>query len=141
MLTTLLKRAHYDCLGFATARNALAFMSEHEVDLIIADVFMPEMDGFELLRVIHRGFPMMPVITLSGGGSRLSGDFFLDCTERLGAVAALKKPLDVFTLMTLLDRWAPLSDEFDAKNEKTSAARAAIGDVPSDDSTQEKEDA
>jgi len=141
MLTTLLKRSHYDCLGFASARAALAFMGEHDVDLVIADVFMPEMDGFELLRIIHRGFPIMPVVMLSGGGSRLAGDFFLDCTQRLGAVATLKKPLDIYTLMTVLDRWAPLSDRFERKNEEPSTADDAIGNHPSNELDPEKQDA
>ena len=41
----------------ATAQNgkeALAYLKEHQVDLIIADIRMPEMTGLELLETIRR---------------------------------------------------------------------------------------
>jgi CheY-like chemotaxis protein len=94
-MTTLLRRHGYTCVGFAAARDALGYIDAHRVDLVIADVFMPDMDGFELLRVLQRRSVPIPVLTLSGGDRRGRGDFFLKCTRLLGAVAALKKPFEV----------------------------------------------
>lgn len=107
-MTTLLRRHGYDSVGFASARAALEHIETHKVDLVIADVFMPDMDGFELLRILQRRALPIPVVTLSGGDRRGLGDFFLTCTRRLGAVAALKKPIDIERLLGVLDCWVPL---------------------------------
>jgi len=107
-MTALLRRHGYDGIGFTSARDALEHINTHKVDLVIADVFMPDMDGFELLRFIQRRSVPIPVVTLSGGDRRGGGDFFLKCTRRLGAVAALRKPLDVEALLVVLDCWVPI---------------------------------
>jgi CheY-like chemotaxis protein len=118
-MTTLLRRLRYSVVAFPSARDALVYINASEVDLVIADVFMPDMDGFELLRIILRRARPLPVVTLSGGDRRGGGDFFLRCTQRLGAVAALRKPLDVDALIAVLDCWVPL-------------ARGIPGERPSD---------
>jgi CheY-like chemotaxis protein len=107
-MATLLCRHGYDCIGFDSARDALDYIDMNKADLVIADVFMPDMDGFELLRFIQRRPVSLPVVMLSGGDRRGRGDFFLKCTRLLGAVAALRKPLDVETLLAVLDCWVPL---------------------------------
>ncbi|HWE75179.1 MAG TPA: response regulator [Stellaceae bacterium] len=107
-MTTLLARHGYSSAGFASARDALDHIENHQVDLVIADVFMPDMDGFELLRILQRRSAPIPVVTLSGGDRRGHGDFFLRCTRLLGAVATLRKPLHVDALLVILDSWVPL---------------------------------
>jgi len=96
-VTTVLTRAHYHSVGFTRARQALSFIEENAVDLVITDIFMPDMDGFELLRAIRDRFPAMPVVTLSGDAP-IEKDFYLKCSTHLGAVASLKKPLEPATL-------------------------------------------
>ncbi len=86
-----LKRRGYRCLGFTGARAAFAYITQCPVDLVITDIFMPDMDGFEMLRLLRRAQPNLPVVTLSGEG-RLTKDFYLNCAKNLGAVAALRKP-------------------------------------------------
>ena len=122
-MTTLLDRVGYECRAFASARHALSFMKDNKVELVIADIFMPEMDGFELLRVVQRRSPPIPVVMLSGGDRHGGGDFFLNCTRRLGAIAALKKPLDVDALMNVLDHWVPLTLRETAQNDNSECSQ------------------
>jgi len=52
-----------------TARNgfeALAIMRKALPDLIICDLAMPQMSGFEFLSIVRRRFPHIPVIATSG---------------------------------------------------------------------------
>jgi DNA-binding NtrC family response regulator len=102
-LTTLLMRAGHHAVGFTSAQDALADIQAHSADLVITDLFMPDMDGFELLRAIRGLFPAMPVVTLSGDGL-MEKDFYLKCSTHLGAVASLTKPFEPQELHALVAR-------------------------------------
>jgi YesN/AraC family two-component response regulator len=85
-----------------TARNgrlAMAYIRRHRPDIVILDIFMPDMDGFETLRAIQEEFPGLRTIVVSGDGSS-DPLLYLDMTTKLGAAAVLLKP---FTVRQLLD--------------------------------------
>lgn len=46
--------------------EALAMMKQALPDVIICDLNLPKMSGFELLSIIRRRFPQIPVIAMSG---------------------------------------------------------------------------
>lgn len=108
-VTALLTRFGRTSRGFTNARDAIAFMKENRVELVITDIFMPDMDGFELLRALSAAFPHVAVVTLSGEG-RMTKDFYLECAQHLGAVAALRKPFDPDALFQVVERFASLDD-------------------------------
>src|SRR3954464_817885 len=65
-ITMLLTGAGY---GVSTAEHgfdALVQLKRMHPDLIISDLNMPEMSGFEFLSVLRRRFPEIPVIAMSG---------------------------------------------------------------------------
>lgn len=73
-------------------REAMHILDEGRSDLVIADVYMPVMDGIEfLIRLVDR-HPSIPVIAMSGGAYAPAG-FVLRDARRLGAAATLEKPL------------------------------------------------
>ena len=60
-------------------------------DLVITDIFMPELEGMELLRRMRLDAVKTHVMAVSGGG--FYADFgVLDWAERMGADATLAKP-------------------------------------------------
>lgn len=62
-------------------------------DLIVTDIFMPDMDGIEILRALNKCQNRIPVIAISGGSS--SGDFdALRAADMFGAEKVMSKPLD-----------------------------------------------
>jgi CheY-like chemotaxis protein len=69
-------------------------MRQHEVELVITDIFMPKADGLETIRKVREEFATIPIIAISGGGSH---EFtrFLEVAELLGACQCLQKPLDL----------------------------------------------
>jgi len=101
-VTTLLTRIGKHCLGFTSGRDALSYLRNNRVALVVTDIFMPDMDGFELLRALSTAFPEVPVVTLSGEG-RMTKDFYLECARHLGAVAALRKPFDPDALREIIE--------------------------------------
>ena len=56
----------YEVRTAADGFQALAELTRSLPDLIISDLRMPNMSGFELLSVIRRRFPHIPVIAISG---------------------------------------------------------------------------
>jgi|KBSMisStaDraftv2_1062788.scaffolds.fasta_scaffold149949_2 CheY-like chemotaxis protein len=50
----------------STGRNALEVLEALPIDVVISDLTMPEMDGFELLKRVHARFPNTKVIIISG---------------------------------------------------------------------------
>jgi DNA-binding NtrC family response regulator len=75
-------------------RAALQAEEAHAVDLIITDVFMPEMDGIEFLIMHQERRPGIPIIAISGGGFA-DKDFVLTDAGMIGATETLSKPLEV----------------------------------------------
>ncbi len=64
-----LSAAGYDIVGVPNGREALRLREAGEAfDIIVSDINMPEMDGFQLVRAIRDGGPWqdLPVIALSG---------------------------------------------------------------------------
>jgi CheY-like chemotaxis protein len=65
------------------------------VDLAIVDIFMPDMDGLQIVRRFSRAIPRVPVIAMSGylpAGRHPTAPDFLSMAGRLGAAFCLRKP-------------------------------------------------
>ena len=101
-LTTLLRRAGYAVIGYATAAKALRHIANEPTSLIITDVFMPELDGFEVLRELKRSHLELPVVAVTGGDPRHAQ--FLDAMRHMGASAGFTKPIDPAALLDAVAR-------------------------------------
>ena len=62
----ILESHGYEVLCAEDGFDGLAALKESLPDLIISDLQMPKMDGFEFLSVIRQRFPELPVIVISG---------------------------------------------------------------------------
>lgn len=80
-------------------REALEMLRKNPPDILITDLFMPEMPGDELVRHVKAEGYTMPVIGLTAA---VVGDD-INRFEEAGATAVLPKPLDVKKLFALLD--------------------------------------
>jgi DNA-binding NtrC family response regulator len=97
-LGTLLQRAGYIVAAFRTATAAMRYIEHCSASVVITDVFMPDMDGFEVLKDLQRAYPGLPVIAISGDGLP-DQSLFLEGMRHLGARAAFAKPLDTAALL------------------------------------------
>ena len=71
-------------------------------DVMIVDIFMPHMRGFESVRIFHERAPDIPLIAMSGyafANADTASPDFLRMTLELGATCCLRKP---FTPKALL---------------------------------------
>ncbi len=92
-----LERAGYRVLTAESGKQGLRLLEQQEVDLIFVDIFMPEMDGLELIPLLRKTRPATKIIAIFGGSDMKN---FLDTAKYLGADDTLKKP---FSLQELLD--------------------------------------
>jgi DNA-binding NtrC family response regulator len=87
--------------------NGLAAMDNATFHLMIVDIFMPSMRGFESIRVFHEHAPTIPLIAISGyyafSDPEASGPDFLRMALKLGATRCLRKPFRPTTLLSVID--------------------------------------
>ena len=89
--------------GGETGLNAL---DDATFDLMIVDIFMPHMHGFESVRVFHQRAPAVPLIAISGyvfAEQRMPAPDFLNMALELGATRCLRKPFTPTTLLSVID--------------------------------------
>ncbi|TFG66316.1 MAG: response regulator [Nitrospirales bacterium] len=90
-------------------RKGLQLYHDHQVDLVITDVLMPEMDGLEVVRKIRRLSSTVPIIVMSGGGGR-DLDFLVEAKE-FGATRTISKPFRLEEVVAMVhDLLDSLSD-------------------------------
>ncbi len=80
--------------------QALDFVEDDEPEVMVLDLKMPGIDGFEVLRRIKKDHPSIEVIILTGHGSAKDRD---KCME-LGAFAYLEKPVDIDLLTKTINQ-------------------------------------
>ena len=67
----LLEKLECQVTAVASGRDALGALDQNPVDLIISELFLPEMDGMQLLRRVKEMKRVVPVIITTGQGLSL----------------------------------------------------------------------
>ena len=80
LTSTLLAHDGYEILTAEDGVQALELLSQFRPDLVITDLQMPRMSGFELVKIMHQRFPELPVVIISGAfaGNELPADVVAD---------------------------------------------------------------
>ena len=89
LFRTTLETAGYRVLTADSGQAGLRLLQHQAVDLILVDIFMPAMDGLELIRRLRALPSIRNIIAMSGGMGEWD---YLDIAKRLGANQALRKP-------------------------------------------------
>ena len=101
VMSKVLKCAGYETLMAQDGQIALRLYSEARFDLVISDMFMPNMDGVELIVALNKIDPAATIMAISGGGLALPGAC-LKIAYLLGAKATLYKPFTMSNLIELV---------------------------------------
>lgn len=103
-LSSLLEEHLMKVVVAYNGREALEKLEEHrEVEIVLMDVMMPEMDGYEAIRNIRRDPERknLPVIAVTA--KTMKGD--REASLEAGASEYISKPIDTEKLLTLLSVW------------------------------------
>jgi CheY-like chemotaxis protein len=103
-LTSVLERHQMQVVYAENGRDGLDLLqSDPDINIILMDVMMPEMDGYETMRAIRklRKYKTLPIIALTA--KAMKGDRE-KCIEA-GASDYITKPVDSDQLLSLLRVW------------------------------------
>jgi two-component system CheB/CheR fusion protein len=102
MLNVLLTHAGYEVTTASSAGAALASARNGYFDVIISDIGMPEMNGYELAQALRSvpGYEAIPMIAVTGYS------MFNDREKSLqsGFTAHMTKPIDPQALLDLIEQ-------------------------------------
>ncbi len=68
LISTCLKKNNYNAYEAISGNEALKILDENYIDLIISDILMPEMDGFELIKELREAKYKIPILLVTAKG-------------------------------------------------------------------------
>lgn len=99
-MTKILSREGYKILSATDGVNALEVLNEHQVDLIISDMKMPRMNGFELLKHVKSDYPDVGIIIMTAYGDT----YTVKDALLLGADEYITKPFKSYEISLVVER-------------------------------------
>ncbi|RAU92950.1 response regulator [Paenibacillus sp. YN15] len=104
-LSAVLEEHNYRVICASNGEEALSTLETREVDLVLMDIMMPDMDGYEAMRIIRRSpvFGKIPIIALTAKAMKEDRDL---CIEA-GADDYISKPVRLDKLLSIIQVWLP----------------------------------
>lgn len=116
----------YDVHTFTSASNALKFIKNTEVDLVISDYLMPEMDGMTFLSKVRDMRPEVPRIILTGYADKENA---IKAINEVGLFQYIEKPWDNDDLLIIVRNGIEKQMLMKKLQEKIGEINKAYGDL------------
>jgi CheY-like chemotaxis protein len=103
-LTSLLESNRMQVMSAENGRDAIECLQQYpNIDIVLMDIMMPEMDGFETMRQIRRykQFEALPMIALTAKAMKGDREKCIDA----GASDYVSKPVNTEQLLSLIRKW------------------------------------
>jgi len=98
IFSTVLEKAGFEVKGFSNPKEALMKIIEEKPDLILLDVSMPDIDGFQVFEYLKRDFKekMPKIVFLTNLGETVAGDSMdQQYAKDIGAQGYIRKTDDL----------------------------------------------
>lgn len=102
-LTALLERQGYTVLALENGADLPRLVREQSVDAVITDLFMPQVDGLEVVSFFRKFDPRLPVFGVTGSPG-VGESVCVKAMNTFGAREVFSKPLDSARLLDALAR-------------------------------------
>jgi two-component system chemotaxis response regulator CheY len=93
----------------ADGEEALRILSDAAFDCVVTDIWMPSLDGLDLIKQLHATKPNLRVFVMTGGGPRMSIESAAAIAEVWGAERVFVKPFDEQDLLEAIQSGAATS--------------------------------
>ena len=118
--------SNYTVITFTSAKKALEYIKEHDVDLVISDYLMPEMDGIDFLANVRSLRPEVPRIILTGYAAKENA---IKAINEVGLFQYIEKPWDNSDLMIIIRNGLEKKQLLKKLNEKIAQINQAYGEL------------
>ncbi len=100
LLDAILNKEGYEVITSLSAKEGLKYISSMDPDLVLLDLLMPEVSGFDFMKTYNNMDKKrkIPVIVVSAVGTPENKKL----SKELGAVSFINKPVDIAELMNLI---------------------------------------
>lgn len=102
-LCELLQVTEFNAMSAKNGKEGVVLYQHLKPDLVLTDIVMPEMDGFEVVKTILSFNKNTPLIAMSGY-SEVSNSSYLNMISMLGADAVLTKPINSHKLIETIHK-------------------------------------
>jgi DNA-binding NtrC family response regulator len=100
----ILSKAGFQVSTASDGHEALSILNVTRIDIVVTDLAMPNLEGIELIGILRKRDPSLPIVVISGA----FGGQFLHIALKMGARAALPKPFTASQLTeSVLDALSP----------------------------------
>src|SRR6267378_2585978 len=103
-MTSLLERYKMNVISAETGKAGIeALKKERDIDLVLMDIMLPEMDGYDTMRAIRQMFSFneLPIVALTAKAMKGDREKCIDA----GASDYIAKPVETEELLSLLRNW------------------------------------
>jgi CheY-like chemotaxis protein len=103
-MTSLLERYKIDVITAETGKSGIEMLQKEKgIDLVLMDIMLPEMDGYDTMRAIRHmyGFRELPIVALTAKAMKGDREKCIDA----GASDYIAKPIESEELLALLRNW------------------------------------
>ena len=109
LLEKILVRDGYNVKTAENGQDALEVLKREKIDIVISDMKMPEMNGFDLLKIIKKEYPRIGMIMMTAYGDT----YTVKDALLLGADEYITKPFKSFEVSMIVERayWRILSNK------------------------------
>jgi DNA-binding NtrC family response regulator len=130
VLTSLKSFLHleteYDVVSFKNPLEALEYIKDTDVDLVVSDYLMPEMDGISFLGEVRQLRPDVPRIILTGYADKENA---IKAINEVGLFQYIEKPWDNDDLLIILRNGLERSQLLKKLQEKILEINSAYGEL------------
>ncbi|HTP85466.1 MAG TPA: response regulator [Bryobacteraceae bacterium] len=89
LMERILSEDEHEVFTASSGKDGEAILSSHPLDLVITDIYMPDVDGLELIRMARRVKPGLRILAMSSATGKYA---ILPVAKALGASGTLMKP-------------------------------------------------
>jgi DNA-binding response OmpR family regulator len=105
MISIVLRINHFDIVEAASGAAGLKEFENSRFDLVIVDIFLQGMNGFDIITVMRERIPDLPIVAISG----MTTLDFLSASPELSNVVCLQKPFRPNELVRAIEAACRLS--------------------------------